>query len=375
MTDDTATEDVDATFEWRGEAGGHGQLLDRRPIRLAEVLSDACRSTERVWYLSTALHGGPTVVTCALLIPNGQPPAGGWPVVAWGAGGEQLSAAAANSRFPELHPAAGAYAEFLSTLLQAGFAVAATDYEGRAAHGSVRPFQAPHSEGRSMIDAVLAARLAHSRISPERFSVGHSGGGHAALEAAETAERGYGGDLDLLGVIPLEPAGDFTWILDHSDWLPLPDATRRDHFIRSIYAGIVAGFKVREPDLALADYLGPRALERLEVVYHAGRSDIVKAYSDLDASEFRPRSAAAEARLRGWLAATAVPRQRVGVPLFFATGESQAHLPMVRLTREKARELGDDVLFKVYQGDHREMLRACAPDVIEWMRTRLANGR
>lgn len=361
-------------FAWNGEGAVHGQLLDRRPLTLVKVLSEACRHTELVWYLSTGIEGGPTIVTGALLVPRDDPPPGGWPIVAWGAGGAGLSFTSANSRFPSLNFTGEHYANFLAVLLRAGFAIAATDYEGRAGPGSLRPFQAPYSEGRSMIDFVLAARQAHRRLASAWFAVGHSGGGHAVLEAAEAAELGYDEDLELHGVVSIESAGDFSWVPDHLDrlldWVP----DNRPAIGRAIYLGLVAGLKVQFAELSLSDYLGAGAMQRLEIVYQSPDFDEVwKAFADLPASEFGPRSEEAARRLRTMLAAHTVPRRRVGAPVFFPAGESQAAAPMHGPTEDAARRLGDSVVTIRYPGvDHREVLGACAEDVVQWLRERLA---
>jgi hypothetical protein len=102
--------------EWIGRVSAHGQLLDHRPAALVDALLAASGDARVVWYLSTALHGGPTVVSGTVLTP-----AAGWPVVAWGAGGFGVSDRTAYSRSPVLaarhHEA---YVPFLSGLPESG---------------------------------------------------------------------------------------------------------------------------------------------------------------------------------------------------------------------------------------------------------------
>jgi alpha-beta hydrolase superfamily lysophospholipase len=355
---------------WQGRVVAHGELLDHRPLELADQLAATSGDAKLIRYLSTALHGGPTVVSGVVLIPTGDPPANGWPVVAWGAGGFGVSDRTAPSRSPFLSSRAGnnAYAPFLSRLLDAGYAVAATDYEGQGTPG-VRPFQAPYSEGRSMIDAVLAARQLQLGLDERWFAVGHSGGGHAALDAAETSDLGYAGRLRLLGCVVMEPAGDFQWVPDEVEQLMAgPEGTT----FRAIYAALVVGLKAQHPELRLSDYLGSRALARIEVTYCETQGDASAAYADLPGDEFAPRSAAAADRMRAWLAANAVPRRSTRVPIFLPTGERQHRRPMVKRSLDRTRELGGTVLLRLYPDvDHRQLLSACQDDVLNWLRDRL----
>lgn len=359
-----------ACVAWAGEPGTHGQLIDRRSMELHPRLREVGTSGEQIWYLSTAMSGGPCVVSGYVLRPRGHAPDGGWPVIAWGAGGFGLADKCAPSRHVDLTPAAGhgEYAAFLAKLLEGGFAVASSDYEGLGTPG-VRPFQAPYSEGRSVLDAVLAARAAYSDLEPRYFAIGHSGGGHAALDTAEVAATGYGHDLDFLGTVALEPAGDFTYLPEE----PVPTTGLLAPQGRGIYLAIIVGLKSQHPDLRLTDYLGPDAIQRLEIIYHECSVTVAEAYADVPASQFAPRTAAARERLREWLRANAVPRRATGKPVFFPTGATQADLPVVRRCHSRAWALGDPVLRRIYPNtDHRQLLLESVEHVLTWLRDRLS---
>jgi Secretory lipase len=358
-----------AAVAWTGTRAAHGQLLDHRPARLAGGLASGCVAAELTWYLSTGLHGGPVIVTGIVMTPHGEPPPGGWPVIAWGAGGFGVCGASAYTRSERLNHGHDAYTPFLAGLLAAGYAITASDYEGQIS-GGVRPFQAPHSEGRSMIDAVLAGRQLNPALGTGWFAVGHSGGGHAALDAAETADTGYAPGLSLLGVVALEPAGNFSWVPGHLDRLIIDDP--RGAAGRAIYAALVIGLKAQHPGLRLADYLGPLALAQIGVAYTGTAEASARALAGLPSAEFGPRTPEAAAQMRAWLEANAVPRQKTSVPVFFPTGAPQAARPMVKLSHDKARQLGDTVLTTLYPAaDHHQMIAACQDDVLQWLRDRL----
>jgi acetyl esterase/lipase len=96
----------------------------------------------------------------------------------------------------------------LKDMLDRGFIVAATDYQGLGTEGP-HPFLVGESEAHSVIDAVRAARSVPGGAG-SRFAVwGHSQGGHAALFAGVIA-RSYAPELELTGIATAAPATDLT---------------------------------------------------------------------------------------------------------------------------------------------------------------------
>ena len=79
-------------------AGEHGDLLRYQAIE--EDLDDV--ATYRIMYLSESLQGEPIVVTGTALLPQGDAPEGGWPVIAHSHGTTGLADVCAPSRtYPE----------------------------------------------------------------------------------------------------------------------------------------------------------------------------------------------------------------------------------------------------------------------------------
>ncbi len=134
--------------------------------------------------------------------PLGEPPAGGWPVVAWAHGTTGVARRCAPTvadgqaglaRVPEL-----------DRLVDAGNVVVATDYPGLGTPG-MHPYLVGGSEGRAVLDSV---RAAHEVLGADASDVtavfGHSQGGHATLFAAQLAPT-YAPELDLVGAAPMAP--------------------------------------------------------------------------------------------------------------------------------------------------------------------------
>ncbi len=88
-----------------------------------------------------------------------------------------------------------------------GYTVVAPDYPGLGSPG-VHPFLAGVDTGRSVLDAVRAARGISGAAAGNRFAVwGESQGGHAALWTGQLA-RSYAPDLQLVGVAAAAPPTD-----------------------------------------------------------------------------------------------------------------------------------------------------------------------
>ena len=94
----------------------------------------------------------------------------------------------------------------LQTFLDAGYVVAATDYEGLGTPG-LHPSLVGESEGRGVLDAARAARGMKAAAAGSKALVfGLSEGGHSALFAGELAAS-YAPELRVLGVAAVAPAG------------------------------------------------------------------------------------------------------------------------------------------------------------------------
>ncbi len=151
----------------------------------------------RVMYHSRSIAGDDIAVTGLVIVPDGPAPADGWPVVTWAHG----TVGVADICAPSVDVAS--IAPLANPLLDAGYLITATDYEGMGTPG-IHPYIAGESEGRGVLDIVLAARIMDVDAS-DRFLVwGHSQGGHAAMFAGHMAAEVVP-DLTLVGVVAGAP--------------------------------------------------------------------------------------------------------------------------------------------------------------------------
>ena len=188
-----------------GEIAGPVGSLIRKETRIGAA---AGASAYRVLYRSTKPDGTPIAVSGIVIVPAGQPPAGGWPIVAW--------AHPTTGVVPRCAPSLALFVfqQMAGSrhLLQNGYAIAATDYPGLGTPGP-HPYLVGVSEARAVINSVRAARSFPGLENSTRYAVwGHSQGGQAALFTGMIA-KSYAPELQLVGVAAAAPATDLSVLM------------------------------------------------------------------------------------------------------------------------------------------------------------------
>jgi len=174
-----------------------GVLLRKEPM-LAQPEITSAALAERILYTSSDLrwHAGIVPVSGTLYLPKGEPPAGGWPLVAWAHGTLGVSDACA----PSWTGHKPRDATYIQRWLENGFAVVATDYQGLGGPGP-HPYLIWQAEGRSVLDGVRAALATYrDELAPKVFVTGQSQGSGAAIGATVIAE-GYAPDVPLIATV------------------------------------------------------------------------------------------------------------------------------------------------------------------------------
>jgi hypothetical protein len=211
--------------------GQPGTVIRHEPLAGHAVPSMASRAY-RVIYQSTSgigdQKGRPMPVSGIIAFPPDGASDEPWPVLSWAHGtvgsadkcapsmDEYLDVRAKGSPLHLLRAINMAPHALLNAFLEAGWAVAMTDYEGLGCYGN-HPYLLGDSEGRGILDIVPVVRqVAESEgidhpIADDYAIVGHSQGGQAALFAASMAGPGEGSYATpgrLVGVAALAPASN-----------------------------------------------------------------------------------------------------------------------------------------------------------------------
>jgi dienelactone hydrolase len=182
--------------------GKHGGLIWARRQTGRDALKGA--RNELLLYRSKAVGGKTVAVSGSVAVPKGKAPKGGWPVITYAHGTTGAADACAPTRgFDANHLNSYAF-PLLHRWIKAGYAVVRTDYQGLGTPG-VHEYLVGEPEGRSVLDAVRAARAFNHKLSKRFVISGHSQGGHAALFAAALAPK-YVPDLKLRGTVAFAPA-------------------------------------------------------------------------------------------------------------------------------------------------------------------------
>ena len=175
-----------------------GQLIAAEPV----VETPAGMQAWRVRYWTSDGSGRPREVTGMVVAPREAIPRQPRNVLAWTHGTSGVAKRCAMS----INPQFWAVTPGLAAVRQ-GFVVVAPDYPGLGSAG-VHPYLVGQDTGRSVLDAVRAARSIPGAASGSRFVVwGESQGGHAALWTGQIA-RTYAPDLQLVGVAAAAPTTD-----------------------------------------------------------------------------------------------------------------------------------------------------------------------
>jgi hypothetical protein len=157
----------------------------------------------RVMYVSESESGKPIAVTGLVMVPTTTPPAGGYPVVSWAHGTNGMAPQCA----PSLHP--GTAVPLQNDLLQKGWEVTASDYQGEGTPGLL-PYLVGNVSARNTIDIVTAARQLKAAHASSTYAVwGHSEGGQTAMFALHIATS-YAPSLHLVGVVAGAPPSQFS---------------------------------------------------------------------------------------------------------------------------------------------------------------------
>jgi pimeloyl-ACP methyl ester carboxylesterase len=287
-----------------------GMLLASSPFPTVDVrISRANAYATRITYRSTSgLDGSATAVTGAVFVPRAEPPAGGWPVVAYAHAGIGIIEKCAPSMYPDLL-GSGSQVE---RLLDQGYLVVMTDYQGLGSKGP-HPFLEPTTLGYNVIDSVRAARSLVPEAGTRWAAWGGSEGGEAAWAAAELAPS-YGQGLDMVGAVALAPTANLSAMpqaaFDRELESRRPPGTRPGYEQLALMLKIVNAAAWMNPDVVRDDYLRGFARQYDDVLLECEGAQLYVRngmFGQVTADDVAPRSQEAADRLTDVLRTWSVP--------------------------------------------------------------------
>ncbi|MFT8481655.1 MAG: lipase family protein [Gluconobacter cerinus] len=335
-----------------------GALLNSAPLAETLSLPNAARSL-RITYLSTdgVTGKGLVPVTAEVIVPAGEAPAGGWPIVAWAHGtvGNDDSCA------PSLNPYSERNTHYLSEWMKRGFAIVATDYQGLGTPG-VHPYLNTRAEAYSVLDSVRAALKSVPGLQNKVMIVGQSQGGGAAFASAAFAPT-YAPDINVRGTvatgIPYVTPEILSGLLQEagksSGYSPLVAYTL---LIGSSYAGLHPAFR---PEDAFTSKAMPAFKAAAESCL-TGLSDTAEKDGLTLANALQPTFVKA---MTPAFKTMTYPTLKLAQPLFVGTGTADQDVPpqLQEGLVKAACAAGSTVQAHLYKGlDHSQTVNASLPD-------------
>jgi pimeloyl-ACP methyl ester carboxylesterase len=332
--------------------GKPGELIRSQPFY--DYLLPYEISAFRILYHSRSANGDDVAVSGVVLVPDGTPPTGGWPVIAWAHEFTGFARHCAPSLLGNLNEG-----PVLSMYAGLGYAIVASDFAGLGTSFPHAALDIP-SNALDVINAVAAARAALPQLGIKWVAVGYGQGSLVVIGVAE-AESGSG-DPNYLGAIGISGFGEPKELFEHLAQGPS----------YSMLVFLARGIKTVYPEFRVEEMLTGKAIRLYEYTSHA-----------CDASS-GPVPAANEMLRPGWennpyvkefFARNTLGRKSAFGPLLLISGETGAGAPsgftgkaVARLCEQKDRLL----LVKYPASNASTVLGNSVSEQVSWIQARFS---
>ena len=333
-------------------AGKPGELIRAEQVYEYHLSYEA--STFRILYHSLSAQGKDVAVSGVVLVPDGEPPAGGWPVIAWAHDFTGSARQCAPSLLKNLNEG-----PLLSMYASLGYAVVAADYAGLGTNFPHAAFDT-RSNAMDLIFSIPAARAALPQLGEKWVVAGYSQGASVAVGVAEAV--GEIGDANYLGAVSIAGVAEPEEMFERFALGP-------EH---SMLAILAQGVKTVYPEFRIEEVLAEKAIPLYKYISHS-----------CDAGS-GPRVAPNEMLKPGWEKDPYIKkfweRNRLGWkpargPLLVISGEADIAVPAALTARAVGRlcEQKDRVLFVKYPGlDASGVLGNSVSEQISWIKARFS---
>ncbi|MGA7558432.1 MAG: hypothetical protein WCF61_16095 [Terriglobales bacterium] len=330
-------------------AGKPGELIRSETVDQYHIPYEL--SALRILYHSRTVSGDDMAVSAVVLVPDGKPPATGWPVIAWAHDFKGAARKCALSLMTNL-----GVGPLLAMYANLGYAVVATDYSGLGAD-SGKPLLDMQSNALDVMYSVSAAHAAVKEIGSKWIAVGPFQGGLAAVAVAESDihDPNYLGSIATSGLVDAQDAYQ-RFAERSSNWILLALAST----VKTLY-----------PEFQLGDMLKDTALPGYQrIVQTCGGETGAKSSAGMLKPGWENNQFVKE-----FFSRNTPGGKRAHSPLLVIGGEADPMIPADMTGKTVARmcKAGDRVLFLKYRNlDASGAMGASVADQISWIRARFA---
>jgi pimeloyl-ACP methyl ester carboxylesterase len=308
-------------------AGKPGELIRSEPFDQYDLPYEI--SAVRILYHSRSPSGEDVAVSGVVLVPDGTPPAGGWPVIAWAhdfIGSARQCAPSLRRNLNE--------GPLLSMYVSVGYAVVASDYAGL---GTSFPNAAMdmRSNALDVIYSVAAARAALPQLGTKWVAAGYSQGGLAAVGVAEAGSEV--GNPEYLGAIAISGVAEAQEIFERLAQGPS----------HRMLVFLAQGIRTVFPEFRVEEMLTDKAIPLYQHIAHACEASLGP---ELAANEMLRSGWENNPHVKEFFARNTPGRKPVHGPLLLISGEADPEAPSALTATAVARlcQQKDRVLFIQY---------------------------
>ena len=344
-----------------------GVLVRHERLNDASHLGSAADNIS-VLYTSTEGLGGEVInaVSGALYLPEGTPPADGWPLLVWSHGTVGIGDVCA----PSDAGRSDRDRTYLNPWLEAGYAIAASDYQGLGTPGT-HPYMDARTMAYNNLDLIRAVQASFA-VSIEVVIAGQSQGASAAIATAGLAKQ-YASDIDLRGImatgIPY-----FSWkvifdLVKNSD----PDAVNASLTL-SLY--MLTLTEMLDPAFSLDRVVSDEAKPIVDEIGKTCVFDFIGKTQDAGLTSRKTFKQRTEFALIKAFGRMRYPAPNLDTPIFTGTGTDDKITPfdMQQAFVEDTCKAGAIIAPHVYEGaNHDQGLLLSTPDAMNFARS-VMNG-
>lgn len=321
----------------------------------------------RVLYRSLDSRGRAIAASGVVLVPDGEPPVDGWPVVVHAHGTSGIGRECAPSLMRDLY-----HGDQIARFVDQGWAVVAPDYAGLGTDGR-HELGSRTAAANDVLAAWRSAREAIPGLSTDWVLWGHSQGGAAVLATAERLARHP--DPGYLGAVVTSPGADLRRIVEHAVDQP---------GLGVFMSLVAAGAKESEPRLRLDRMLTAEALDRLPVGDVGCLGVLAAIYRDLSGPDLVQPRYLTEPHFKRHLDTNRTGHSAVAGPVLLLQGEADSVLPLefADAVADRLCHKGVDVDYRTYPGLEHDtypgvvtgITDGAMPDILAWVADRF-DGR